>query len=91
MKKLFIVLILNVPLVANAGLWEKLSTLNERLVKPTNIYNIEAPGWNLRAIEWTPADNPNVRCIFGGGSKKGGIACYEVSNEISRKQQTKED
>ena len=62
---------------ANAGMWEKISTLNEKTIKPTAVYNVETAGWNIRVVEWTPAGNPNVRCVFGGGSKKGGISCYQ--------------
>ena len=78
MKKLLLLSMMLLPLSASAGMWEKLSTIGDEVIKPTNTYNVEASGWNLRVVEWTPKNNPNVRCMFAGGSKKGGVACYPV-------------
>ncbi|MCK5020128.1 MAG: hypothetical protein KAS32_23945 [Candidatus Peribacteraceae bacterium] len=78
MRKL-ILLGLLLPLSANAGMWEKLSTIGDEVIKPTSTYNVEASGWNLRVVEWIPKDNPHVRCMFAGGSKKGGVACYSTA------------
>lgn len=80
MKKLFLILALAIaPIAANAGLWEKLSTMDQPIVKPTAQYLVEAAGWNVRVVEWVPAYNPNVRCMFVGGSKKGGATCYPIA------------
>ena len=81
MKKLLLSTLLLLPLSASAGMWTKLSTMGDEVIKPTNTYNVEAAGWNLRVVEWVPKNNPNMRCVFAGGSKKGGIACYPVDKK----------
>lgn len=67
-------------LSAQAGLWEKVTTMGTQTVKPSSEYLIETAGWNIRVYEWIPADNPNVRCMFAAGSKKGGVACYSIND-----------
>lgn len=79
MKKLLVIMLLALPLSAQAGMWEKLSTMGQATKKNTAAYTVEAAGWNIRVVEWIPQHNPNIRCMFGGGSAKGGIACYPVS------------
>jgi len=78
MKKLLLIgaVLALIPLTASAGMWTKLSTIGDEVIKPTYEYNVETAGWNVRIVEWIPKDNPDMRCMFGGGSKKGGIACY---------------
>jgi len=82
MKKVLLasslVLALTLATSANAGLWEKASTFLDRVVNPTANYNVEASGWNIRVVEWIPEGNKNIRCVFAGGSKKGGVACYPI-------------
>ena len=79
MKKLILAATLFlVSTSASAGLWEKVTTLGQETKQNTAAYTVEAAGWNIRVVEWIPAGNPDVRCMFGGGSKKGGIACYSV-------------
>ena len=65
---------------AQAGLWEKVTTMGAQTVKPSSEYLIETAGWNIRVYEWIPADNPNARCMFAAGSQKGGVACYSVND-----------
>ncbi|SMN15866.1 hypothetical protein CRYPA_1835 [uncultured Candidatus Thioglobus sp.] len=65
---------------AQAGLWEKMTTMGAETVKPSSEYLIETAGWNIRVYEWIPADNPNVRCMFAAGSQKGGVACYSIND-----------
>ncbi len=67
-------------LSAQAGLWEKVTTMGTQTVKPSSEYLIETAGWNIRVYEWIPADNPNVRCMFAASSKKGGVACYSIND-----------
>jgi hypothetical protein len=67
-------------LSTQAGLWEKMTTMGAQTVKPSSEYLIETAGWNIRVYEWIPADNPNVRCMFAAGSKKGGVACYSIND-----------
>ena len=67
-------------LSAQAGLWEKVTTMGAQTVKPSSEYLIETAGWNIRVYEWIPADNPNIRCMFAAGSKKGGVACYSIND-----------
>lgn len=64
---------------SKGGVWEKASTFFTTTRNNTSAYNVEAAGWNLRAVEWTPADNKNIRCVFVSGTNKGGTACYPVS------------
>lgn len=70
---------LSLSATAEAGLWEKMTTLDQETVKSTSSYLVEASGWDVRVVEWTPKENPNVRCMFVGGSKKGGATCYPVA------------
>ncbi len=63
-----------------AGLWEKVTTMGAKTVKPSSEYLIETAGWNIRVYEWIPADNPNARCMFAAGSQKGGVACYSIND-----------
>ena len=65
--------------IAYAGAWEKWTSVGNKTLKSTNTYNVEAAGWDLRVVTWTPPDNPNISCVFAGGSKKGGVACYPRS------------
>jgi len=86
MKKLLILpILLSASMTANAGLWDKVSTFNQEEVKPTATYLVETSGWNVRIVEWIPKDNPNYRCVFGGGDKKGGIACYPANLTLKSK------
>ncbi len=67
-------------LSVQAGLWEKVTTMGVKTVKPSSEYLIETAGWNIRVYEWIPADNPNSRCMFAAGSQKGGVACYSIND-----------
>lgn len=50
--------------------------------KKSVMYKLEAFGNDLRVYEWTPRDNPNVRCVFVAGSTNStGVACYEVEEK----------
>lgn len=64
---------------AMAGMWEKVSTFTDKEVKPSAQYTVDTAGWNVRVYEWVPADNKNWRCMFAGGEKKGGVACYPAA------------
>jgi len=81
MKKLIFLILVLTSHSVNAGLWEKVTTLGNKEVKVTGQYNVPAPGWDLRVVEWAPKENKNVRCLFAGGSKKGGVACYPVKGK----------
>ncbi len=65
---------------ADAGLWEKLSTMDLPTKKPTSAYLVEASGWNVRVYEFTPEGNKNYVCVFIAGSKKAGASCFPKSN-----------
>ena len=58
---------------AQAGLWEKLSTMNLPVVQAKQ-YVVEAAGWNLRIYSWIDPIN-NEKCTFAAGTKKGGLSC----------------
>ena len=44
-----------VSVSAQAGLWEKMTTMGATTVKPSSEYLIETAGWNIRVYEWIPA------------------------------------
>jgi len=79
-KLIVLITVFLLSLSAQAGLWEKVTTMGAQTVKPSSEYLIETAGWNIRVYEWVPADNPNVRCMFAAGSKKGGVACYSIND-----------
>ncbi|CAC9590753.1 hypothetical protein [uncultured Gammaproteobacteria bacterium] len=79
-KLLTLVAVFLLSFSAQAGLWEKMTTMGAETVKPSAEYLIETAGWNIRVYEWIPADNPNVRCMFAAGSQKGGVACYSIND-----------
>ena len=57
---------------AQAGLWEKATSLLDTTVSTTS-FAIEAKGWNLRGYEFvTPT---GARCVSMTGTKKGGLSC----------------
>ena len=57
---------------AQAGLWEKATSLLDTTVSTTS-FTIEAKGWNLRGYEFvTPT---GARCVSMTGTKKGGLSC----------------
>lgn len=60
--------------------WEKFSTLFQVTKSNTSAYTVEAAGWNVRVIEWVPATNLNIRCMFVAGTEKAGTACYKVAS-----------
>jgi hypothetical protein len=71
-------LICSIALVtAQAGLWERASSLLDTTVSTTS-FTIEAKGWNLRGYEFvTPT---GVRCVSMTGSEKGGLSCDFTKN-----------
>ena len=57
---------------AQAGLWEKATSLLDTTVSATS-FTIEAKGWNLRGYEFvTPT---GARCVSMTGTQKGGLSC----------------
>lgn len=45
-------------------------------------YRLSTYGNDVRVYEWTPLENPNVRCVFVAGSENStGVACYEVKEK----------
>ena len=57
---------------AQAGLWEKATSLLDTTVSATS-FTIEAKGWNLRGYEFvTPT---GARCVSMTGTQKGGVSC----------------
>lgn len=80
MKKIILLILISLTITAQAGLWEKITTIGEETQKPSATYLVETAGWNIRVYEWIPKDNPNVRCMFAAGSQKGGVACYSINH-----------
>ena len=62
---------------AKAGMWDAVTTMDWE-TKETKAYKLDVEGYDARAYEWTPADNPNVRCVFVASNKSSGVACYSV-------------
>ena len=80
MKLITLITAFILSISAQAGLWEKMTTMGAQTVKPSSEYLIETAGWNIRVYEWIPADHPNARCMFAAGSQKGGVACYSIND-----------
>jgi len=79
MKEIIITITMSVILTcgvvfgtAQAGLWEKATSLLDTTVSTTS-FTIEAKGWNLRGYEFvTPT---GARCVSMTGTQKGGLSC----------------
>ncbi len=68
---------------AQAGLWEKATSLLDTTV-PTTSFTIEAKGWNLRGYEFvTPT---GARCVSMTGTQKGGLSC-DVTKEWTKREE----
>lgn len=80
MKKLIIAITLMMfATAANAGLWDSIATSDFPVKETTSHYKLDVYGYNVRVYEWTPENNPDVRCVFVAGSENSsGVACYEV-------------
>ena len=63
--------------------YEKWTTLFKTTKNNTSTYNVEAAGWNVRVIEWTPEDNKDYRCMFVAGTEKAGVGCYPANKAIN--------
>ena len=59
---------------ANAGLWEKLSSMGDQTVQSTP-FTIEAKGWDLRGYVFKPPKS-DKECLFVAGASKGGLTCW---------------
>jgi len=93
-KKALIAFILSLIIGAALGLmfnnnsnkgstYEKWTTLFKTTKNNTSTYNVEAAGWNVRVIEWTPEDNKDYRCMFVAGTEKAGVGCYPANKAIN--------
>ena len=70
-----------VPNNSHAGFLSGVSTSGWDTTESDH-YKLEVNGFDLRVYEWTPNDNPNVRCVFvSGNTNSTGVACYEVSDQ----------
>lgn len=69
MKKLFIIYLILFG-IAYAGVWEKLQSFGDQTVK-TNSYDVEAKGWNFRAYEFIPQNDPTKLCVVITSDKNG--------------------
>ena len=78
-------LVLAFAITGHAGMWEKYTTLGKKKIKPNAQYKLATSGWSVRVYEWTPAYNPNWRCLFVGGTQKGGGGCYPVQQKLKIK------
>ena len=83
MKKIIKASLVSLALVAtsaNAGLFDSVMTSDWKTIE-SKPYNLGVYGYDARAFEWTPLDNPNVRCVFVASNESSGVACYEVSEK----------
>jgi len=71
-------LILALSFNAQAGLFDSAMTSSWDSVESKH-YKLGAYGFDARVYEWTPLENPNVRCVFVASHKSSGVSCYEVS------------
>lgn len=83
MKHYALLLALALPLTANAGWITNIASDATRDKgedrHPTAEYNLDVFGNDVRVYEWTPADNPNIRCVFVAGNQNStGVACYSA-------------
>lgn len=81
MKRLLIAAVMAATTVtsAQAGLFDSAMTSGWEK-KSTDKYKLEVYGWDVRAYEWTPKENPNWRCVFlAGNENSSGSACYPVA------------
>lgn len=73
---IFLVVIVTHTPTANAGIWEKLSSLGDETVSTTS-FTIEAKGWNLRGYMFK-IPNSRRECLFVAGERKGGLTCWHT-------------
>jgi len=73
-------LALSASTVSSAGLFDSVMTSDWGTVGSTH-YKLDAYGFDARVYEWTPLENPNVRCVFVAANKSSGVSCYEVPAE----------
>jgi len=60
---------------AQQGEWEWAS-------KKTYKYMLVSREFDVRVVEWTPKDNPNIRCmVVLGSEKRFGTVCYPVERK----------
>jgi hypothetical protein len=60
---------------AHAGLFDSAMTSNWDTVESSH-YKLDAYGYDARVYEWTPLDNPNMRCVFVASNESSGVGCY---------------
>jgi hypothetical protein len=84
MKKLIVLAALMIAFAApaSAGFLTNLAAGDGEGTKESTMYKLDTYGNDVRVYEWTPRDNPNVRCVFVAGSTNStGVACYEVEEK----------
>jgi hypothetical protein len=62
---------------AHASLFDSAMTSNWDTIE-SNHYKLDAYGYDARVYEWTPLDNPNMRCVFVASNESSGVGCYPV-------------
>lgn len=62
------------------GLWNSVSTIGWADKELTTRYMVDSKGFDVRAYEWIPAENPNVRMVFISGTKSSGVGSYTIAN-----------
>lgn len=79
---------LTLSLPSSAGLFDTVATSGWDNKEVSAKYKLKSYGYPVRAYEWTPKYNKNVRCVFIAGSESlGGGGCYNV--EESKKVKVK--
>lgn len=57
---------------------------NTTQLKSDRVGRLEAVGTDMRVYEFTPQTNPNRRCLMVTGENKGGLNCWDKSEEKPR-------
>lgn len=81
MKKILLIIVATLLAVssASAGVWDSMATSGWDEKSPTAKYKLDVYGYDVRIYEWTPKDNPNIRCVFAAGNENSsGVSCYPV-------------
>lgn len=79
MKKISLFLIFAIAF-ANAGIWEKLQSFGDETIK-SNSYDVEAKGWNFRAYEFIPQNDPTKLCVIVTSDKNNmQMECFTRGN-----------
>jgi len=77
-------MVMLIPCSANAGMLSAIRSSGWE-TKQTTHYKLDVMNYDARVYEWTPNENPNIRCVFVAGSENStGVACYPVVDKSKK-------